>query len=163
MPVAMKQDFSDRASFLKAMIPMREGTFHGRDLVYDEPTRTFTLTVTRVDQSKGGAGGFMSSRKPAFIKTQITIKAVTSYKQFLTGDPDDVYVFDRAEVGRGGQEVAFFFRPGDRAVMDVETISGVIEDSGRATAAPRSPVIQNPILKEEKDAAKKGSSGKKSR
>src|SRR3989442_14719953 len=85
------------------------------------------------------------------------VRRITSYKQSLAGAPDDVYVFDRAEVGRAGQELAFFFRPGDRAVMDVESIDGFVEDAGRATAAPRAPVIQNPILKEEKEAARKSS------
>ena len=155
MPIAMKQDFSDRATFLKAMTPMREATFYGHDIVYDEASRTMTFTLTRADQSRGGAGGFMAARKQIYIKTLITVRRISSYKQYLAGQPDDVYVFDRAEVGRGGQELAFYFRPGDRAVMDVEQIDGFIEDSGRVTAAPRSPTIQNPILKEEKEAAQK--------
>ena len=153
----MKQDFSDRASFLKAMTGMKEATFYGRDLLYDELSRTLTLSITRVDRSRGGAGAFLVSRRPSYIRTLVTVRRVTSYTQYLSGGPDDVYVLDRAEVGRSGQELSFFFRPGDRAVIDVEAIDGFVEDAGRATAAPRMPVIQNPLLKKEKEAAKKTS------
>ena len=151
----MKHEFSDRASFLKAMISMKEATFYGHDLVHDEAAGTLAFTLTRPDPTRGGAGGFLASRKPSYIKTLITVRRITGYKKYLAGEADDVYVFDRAEVGRGGQELAFYFRPGDRAVMDVESIDGFVEDAGRATSAPRKPVIQNPILKEEKDAARK--------
>jgi len=62
----MKQDFSDRASFLKAAHALKDATFYGRDLVYDEAARTMTLTVTRVDPSTTGmgSGGFLGGRKP---------------------------------------------------------------------------------------------------
>jgi hypothetical protein len=157
MEAVMKQDFSDRATFLKAMTSLREATFYGRDLVHDEAARTLSFTLTRTDQSKGGAGSFMASRKPAFIKTLVTVRHIGSYTQYLSGGADDVYVLDRAEVGRAGKELAFFFRPGDRAVMDVDSIEGFVEDAGRATSAPRKPVIQNPLLKQERDAEPKTS------
>src|SRR5678816_562404 len=94
MSIAMKQDFSDRATFLKAMTPMREATFYGHDVVYDEASHTMTLTLTRADQSRGGAGGFMAARKQIYIKTLITVRRITSYKQYLAGESADVYVFD---------------------------------------------------------------------
>ncbi|HET9482111.1 MAG TPA: hypothetical protein VFP98_10175 [Candidatus Polarisedimenticolia bacterium] len=145
----MKQDFSDRASFLKATAQLRDATFLGNDLSYDEAARTMTLTVTR-DASQGGAGGFLGTRKRSWLRTVITIRRIEAYKQYLAGEPDDVYVLDRTEVGRDGREVAFYFRPGDRAVMDVGAIEGSVEDSGRATSAPRKPVILNPLVKEER-------------
>jgi len=155
----MKQEFSDRASFLKAMTPLRDASFYGSELVHDKASGTFTLTLTRADASRGG--GFLSSRKTFYIKTLVTVRRITSYTQYLVGPAEDVYVLDRAEVGRGGLELSFYFRPGDRAVMDVEHIEGVVEDTGRVTSAPRQPVIQNPLLKEEKvekQAAKKKTS-----
>ncbi len=154
---AMKQQFSDRASFLKAAGVLREATFFGRDLVHDKAAHTLVFTLTRADGS-GGSGGFMGGRKTSYLKTVVTVKGITSYKQSLAGEIDDVFVFDRAEVGRAGQELAFYFRPGDRAVMDVEQITGSVEDAGKATSAPRRPVIVNPLVKEEREAAKpKGS------
>jgi len=159
----MRQNFSDRASFLKATVPLRNASFYGTDLVYDKAAGTLTFALTRVDASQGGAGGFLGSRKASYIRSGVTVRHITSYTQSLAGQPEDVYVFDRAEVGRGGQELAFFFRPGDRAVMDVEQIDGFVEDEGRATSAPRQPVIENPLMKEERKTAKMGKGGKKSR
>ena len=153
----MKQQFSDRTSFLKAVGVLREATFLGSDLVHDKAAHTLVFTLTRADGS-GGAGGFLGGRKTSYLKTIVTVKGISSYKQSLAGEVDDVYVFDRAEVGRSGQELAFYFRPGDRAVMDVDQITGSVEDAGKATSAPRRPTIVNPIVKEEREAAKqKGS------
>jgi len=58
-----------------------------------------------------------------------------------------VYVVDRGEVGRGGEELALYFRPGDRAVMDVARIDGALTDAGKATSMPRKPVVMNPLRK----------------
>lgn len=154
----MKQDFSDRASFLKTISSLKEATFLGTDLAHDQAARTFTLTLTRADVSSSQKGGFFGARKPAYLKTVVTVRRVASYKQYLINGPEEVYVLDRAEVGRGGQELAFYFRPGDRAVMDVDQIDGMVEDAGRATAPPRKPATVNPIVKQEREAAKKGRS-----
>lgn len=152
----MKRDFSDLASFLKATSVLREATFVGVDLTHDESTRSVRLAVTRPDDStaRGRAGGFLSGRRPAYLRTELVIRQTVTYRQSLAHGPDEVYVFDRAEVGRGGSEISLYFRPGDRAIMDVEKIDGSVEDAGRATSAPRKPVIVNPILKQERDAAK---------
>ncbi len=149
----MKQQFSDRASFLKMLSALRDATFFGRDLVFDEGTGTMTLTVTRTDTA-GGGGGFPWGRKPSYLRTAITVRNILSYKQYLTAGQDDVYVLDRAEVGRAGRELAFYFRPGDRAVMDVAQIEGRVEDTGKATSAPRKPVIVNPLLSKERKTGK---------
>jgi len=161
--LAMKQDFSDRASFLKAAHALKDATFYGRDLVYDEESRTMTLTVTRVDPSTSGmgGGGFFGARKPAYLKSVVTVRHIATYRQSLTDGDDDVYVVDRAEVGRGGEELAFYFRPGDRAVMDVERIDGVIVDAGKATSMPRKPVVMNPLLKKERETGRSGKGGRK--
>src|SRR5688572_4094441 len=147
----MKQQVSDRDSFLKAMAPLREGTFTGADLAYDENAREMTLTLTREDSSARRQGFLPGRRRNVWLRTVIHVSRIVSYKQSLASGPDEVYVLDRAEVGRGGQELAFYFRPGDRAVMDVEHIEAWVEDAGRATAPPRA-VIVNPIVA--KDAAK---------
>lgn len=150
----MKQEFSDRASFLKAAVVLREATFYGTDLVHDERTHTLTLSLTRAEPS-GGSSGFFGGRKSAWLRTVLTIRKVTGYKQSLALEQDDVYVFDRAEVGRGGAEIALYFRPGDRAVLDVEQIDGTLEDTGRATSVPKKPVIRNPLAEEEARSGRK--------
>jgi len=140
--------FSDRASFLKALAGLAEGTFLGSDLVYDKASQRMTLTVTH--QEGGGAGqrgGFFGGRKPTYLKTVVTVNHITRYKQSLTEGIQDVYVLDRAEVGRGGLELSLYFRPGDHAVMDVERIDGSVEDTGRVTHAPKKPVVKNPLSK----------------
>ncbi|HEY3175439.1 MAG TPA: hypothetical protein VGK94_06705 [Candidatus Polarisedimenticolia bacterium] len=164
----MKQHFSDRASLLHAMTAVRDSTFHGLDLVHDEAAGTFTMTVTRPDAPDSPGSRFFR-RKASYIKTMVTVRHVTGFRQYLAGEKDDIFIVDRVEVGRGGQEVAFYFRPGDRCVMDVDQIAGSVEDVGKATAAPRRPAIRNPLVAEEKAAAHRtsasrrifGSSGKK--
>jgi len=141
---------TDRDSFLKAMAPLREATFTGADLVYDEEAREMTLALTREDRATGRQGLLPGRRKNSWLRTVIHVRRIVSYRQSLASGPDEVYVLDRAEVGRGGQEVAFYFRPGDRAVMDVEHIEARVEDAGRATAPPRKPVIVNPVVAKEK-------------
>jgi len=151
----MKQDFSDRASFLKALTALREAAFTGSDLIHHEPKRTVSLTLTRVDSSSSGiGGGFFGRRKPAYLKTVLTVRRVAAYKQSLALGPEDVYVLDRGEVGRGGQEIALYFRPGDRAVMDVEQIDGSVEDVGKATSAPQKPTVANPLATQEARASR---------
>ena len=150
----MKEHFSDATSFLQAAVVLREATFQSTDLLWDEPARTMTLTVPR-PSNPGKPGGFFFRRKAAYVRTTVTIHQITEYRQSLAGEPGDVYIVDRAEVGRGGHEIAFFFRPGDRAVMDIEKIAGVIEDVGPAAAPPRRPVIRNPLLTQEINAGRK--------
>ena len=150
----MKQQFSDRASFLKTLSTLRDATFFGRDLVFDESTGSMTLTVTRTD-TVGRPGGFLGGgRRPSYLRTSVIVRNILSYKQSLTAGEGDVYVLDRAEVGRAGSELAFYFRPGDRAVMDIAQIEGHVEDIGKATSAPKKPVIMNPLLKKERGPEK---------
>ncbi|HKY32347.1 MAG TPA: hypothetical protein VJV23_07425 [Candidatus Polarisedimenticolia bacterium] len=153
----MKCDFSDRASLLKAIAPLRDATFLGRELVHDAASRSVTLTLTRPDAAGRRPGGFFAgARRPSYLRTVVRIRRVVSYKQYLTAGPEDVYVLDRAEVERNGTEIALYFRPGDRAVMDVEGIEGMVEDAGKATSAPRRPPGVNPL-------AGKGPAGDRSR
>lgn len=145
----MKHQFSDAASFLHAAAVLRGSTFQSDDLSWDEAAHTMTLTVTR-PENPGQSGSRFFRRKEAYLKTAVTVRHITGYRQSLAGAAGDVYIVDRAEVGRGGHEIAFFFRPGDRAVMDVEQIDVTVEDAGRATAPPRKPQIVNPIVAKEK-------------
>ena len=119
-----------------AFTALRDATFNGRDLVHDEAANTFTLTVTR-PESQDHSGSLFFRRKPSCVRTSVTVRHITGYRQYLAGETDDVFIIDRVEVGRGGQELAFCFRPGDRAVMDVGQITGTVEDVGKATSAPR--------------------------
>jgi hypothetical protein len=91
----------------------------------------------------------------------VTVRHITGYRQYLAGETDDVFIIDRVEVGRGGQELAFYFRPGDRAVIDVDQIGGTVVDVGKATSAPRRPAIRNPLHTEEKEAARRTSSSRR--
>ncbi|MGH9869149.1 MAG: hypothetical protein ACREAA_13420 [Candidatus Polarisedimenticolia bacterium] len=145
----MKQQISDRDSFLKAMAPLREATFTGADLAYDEKAREMTFTLTREDPSTRRQSFLPGLRRNSWLRTVIHVRHIVSYRQSLASGQDEVYVLDRAEVGRGGQELAFYFRPGDRAVMDVENIEAWVEDAGRATAPPKA-VIVNPIVAKDK-------------
>ena len=145
----MKHHIADRDSFLKALAPLREAVFSGRDLVYSSEAGSLSFTLTREDPAS--RPGFLPGRRrPAWLQTVIHVRRIVSYKQYLAAGPDEVYVLDRGEVGRGGSELAFYFRPGDRAVMDVEQIDVTVEDAGRATAPPRKPQIVNPIVAKEK-------------
>ena len=141
---------------MHAVTALREATFQSADLIWDEATHTMTLTVTR-PENPGRSGSFFFRRKQAHVRTTVTVRHITGYRQSLAGEVGDVYIVDRAEVGRGGHEIAFFFRPGDRSVMDVEHIAGTVEDVGRATAAPRLPVIRNPLLSQEMNASRRQS------
>ncbi len=136
---------------MKAAVVLREANFVGSDLGYDKAAGTMRLALTRVDAST--SRGLLGARRAAWLRTVLTVRHIKQYKQSLAGATDDVYVFDRAEVGRGGQELAIYFRPGDRAVMDVEQIDGTIEDAGKATAPSRKPVTTNPLAAQEKPAA----------
>ena len=140
---------------MKAVSCLRDATFMGHELVHDEPSHTVTLTLTRSDSAKGSNFALFGGKKQTYLRTVIKIRSVVSYKQFLTAGPDEVYVFDRGEVERAGEELSFYFRPGDRAVMGVEQIDGSLEDVGKATAPPKSPIIENPILTQDRQEAKK--------
>jgi hypothetical protein len=148
----MAHHVTDRDSLLKAIAPLRDGLFLGTELAYDEKSRTLTLSLTCPDGAAagGGRGFFLRPGKNSYRRHAIQVRRIVSYKQYLAAGPDEVYVLDRAEVGRGGQELAFYFRPGDRAVMDVEQIDVRVEDAGRATAPPRKPGVVNPLLAKEK-------------
>ena len=151
MAAAMATHVTDRDSFLKALAPLRDSLFAGTDLVHDAAARTMTLTITCEDHSSGGGRGFIQRMgRTKHRRVVIHVRHIVSYKQYLATGPSDVYVLDRAEVGRGGQELAFYFRPGDRAVMDVEQIDVRVEDAGRATSLPRRPAIINPVIAKEK-------------
>lgn len=149
---AMATHLTDRDSLLKAFAPLRDALFLGTDLVHDPGGRTMTLTLTCEDPGSSGKGrGFLlRSGKKRFRRVVIQARRIVSYKQYLATGPGDVYVLDRVEVGRGGQELAFYFRPGDRAVMDVEEIDVRVEDAGYASSMPRRPAAVNPILAKEK-------------
>lgn len=151
MAPAMATPVTDRDSFLKALAPLRDALFVGTDLVHDAAAGTMSLTVTCEDRASGGGRGFL--RRAGWKKHRrvvIHVRHIVSYKQYLTTGPSDIYVLDRAEVGRGGQELAFYFRPGDRAVMDVGQIDVRVEDAGHATSLPRRPDIINPVIAREK-------------
>ena len=156
----MKQQFSDAISFLHAVAALREATFQSTDLIWDEAVLTMKLTVTR-PENPGQSGSLFFRRKAAYVRTMVTVRHITGYRQSLAGQAGDVYIVDRAEVGRGGHEIAFFFRPGDRSVMDVDHIAGTVEDVGRATAPPRVPVIRNPLLSQEMNANRKPSTSRR--
>ena len=144
----MRTQFKDRATFLEALAPLRNALFEGSDLAYDAAARTLTLTLTH----SGQAGSGLFSRG-GLQRTRVTVRRIAAYKQSLTSDTRDAYILDRAEVGRGGQELAFYFRPGDRAVMDVEAIEGDVEVLGAAHSAPRPQPNVNPLMKQEMDRA----------
>ena len=149
----MAQHVTDRDSLLKALAPLRDGLFLGTDLVYDEASHTMTLSLTCPDTAAAGGGGrgfFLRPGKNSYRRHAIQVRHIVSYKQYLVASLEEVYVLDRAEVGRGGQELAFYFRPGDRAVMDVDQIDVRVEDVGRATAPSRKPGVVNPLLAKEK-------------
>ncbi len=146
----MQTHFSDRASFLAAVAPLREAIFAGVDLSYDPDARTMTLTLTHtMDRSGAGRKLFASGLQ----RSCITVRGITTYRQYLTGLDRDGYILDRAEVGRGGQELAFYFRPGDRAVMDIASIQGHVELLGPARSAPRPQPNVNPLMKAEMEHA----------
>lgn len=147
----MRQEFSDRSSLLHAMAAVREATFHGREIAHDEASRTVTLTVTRAE-NPGQPGSRFFRKRASFLRTAITVRHVTGYQLSLAGEPEDIYILDRVELGRGGQEIALYFRPGDRAVIDVDQITGSVEDVGKATSSPRRPVIRNPLAAEERES-----------
>ncbi len=127
--------FSDPGSFLTALSPLREATFTGRDLVCD-PSGSVTLTLAAPDAP---------TRRGVFRKVIVTVRGARNYRQSLTAGLDAVYVLDRAEIGRGGREIAFYFRPGDRAVMDVDGIDGSVRHTGEAVAPQDRPAIVNPL------------------
>ena len=137
---------------MKAMALVRDATFHGQDLVFDESSRTLGLTVTRLESAGGGTRGLFGGRRGSYLKTHVSLRQVTACTRSLTGEEEDVYALDRTEVGRGGQEVTLYFRPGDRVVLDVGRIDGALEDIGRATAPPKRPVVMNPLLKKERES-----------
>ena len=145
---------------MHAAAVLREATFQSDDLVWDEVAATMRLTVTR-PENPGRSGGLFFRRRAAYVRTAVTVRYIIGYRQSLAGEPGAVYIVDRAEVGRGGHEIMFFFRPGDRAVMDVDHIAGTVEDVGRVTAAPRMPVIRNPLLTQEMNAGRKGSGSRR--
>lgn len=147
----MKHRFTDRSSLVEAMAVMREATFLGRDLVFDEPAGVLELTVTRLEAG-GGPRGLLGGRKGSWLLTRVSVHNVTACTRSLTGEEEDVYVLDRTEVGRGGQEITLFFRPGDRVLLAVDRIDGTVEDIGKATAPPKSPVVMNPLLKKERES-----------
>lgn len=126
--------FSDAGSFLSAMSPLRECTFEGRDLACD-PAGNVTLALAVPD----------AARRGSFTRTIVTVRGAGNYRQSLTAGPAAVYVLDRAEVGRGGREIAFYFRPGDRAVMDVERIEGSVRGTGERVPPHKRPAIANPL------------------
>lgn len=142
------------------MAALREATFHGHDLVHDEAAGTVTLTLTR-PESPDQPGSRFFRRKASYVRTMVTVRHVTGYRQYLAGETDDVFILDRVEVGRGGQEIAFYFRPGDRVVMDVDQIAGKVEDVGKGTSAPRRPNIRNPLLAEERESARRTSTSRR--
>jgi hypothetical protein len=146
----MNNAFSDRATFLAALAPLSGALFTGGDLSYDAAARTMTLTLTH--QGGGGAGAGLFGRK-GLQTSRVTVHRIESYKQSLTGAEHEGYVLDRAEVSRGGRELAFYFRPGDRAVMDVAAIDGTVEALGAAASAPRRQPNVNPLMKEELERA----------
>ena len=139
------QTTADRESFLKVMAPLAGGTFKGTELSYDETSRTMTLALTHPVE----AGRSLLGRR-RHPRVRITVFGITSYKQSLTGDAESVYVLDRAEVGRGGQELCFYFRPGDRAVMDVSHIEVSVAETGELASPHKPPAVVNPLLHEER-------------
>src|SRR4249920_3561401 len=136
----MNNAFSDRATFLAALAPLSGALFTGGDLSYDAAARTMTLTLTH--QGGGGTGAGLFGKK-GLQTSRVTVHRIESYKQSLTGAEHEGYVLDRAEVSRGGRELAFYFRPGDRAV----------EALGAAASAPRRQPNVNPLKKEELERA----------
>lgn len=135
----------DREAFLKVMAPLSSGTFAGTDLVYDEASRTMTLTLTHPEQA--GRSLFGRRRHP---RIRISVSKIASYKQYLTGRVEEAYVLDRAEVGRGGEELCFYFRPGDRAVMDVSRIDVSVVETGEQAVPHRPPAVVNPLLHQDR-------------
>jgi len=130
--------FSDPGSFQTALSPLREATFTGRDLVCDPSgCMTLTLAVPAVPPRR--------LARRVFHKVVVTVRGARNYRQSLTAGPDAVYVLDRTEVGRGGHEIAFYFRPGDRAVMDVDGVVGSVRHTGEAVAPQVRPAIRNPL------------------
>lgn len=131
--------FSDAASFQAALDPLKEATFEGRDLVCDA-SGTVTLALA------------VPEGRRASTRVVITVRGAGNYRQSLTAGPDAVYVLDRAEIGRGGHEIAFYFRPGDRAVMDVERIDGEVRHTGEPVAPHRRPAVVNPLAPQKRPA-----------
>ncbi len=124
--------FTDPETFLARLAPLREATFSGTDLHHDAARGTMSLRL----------------RRPAGRRAEhvvVTVRGVDNYRQSLTHGPGGVYILDRVEVGRGGREIAFYFRPGDRAVMDVDRIDGTLEGSGDAVSPHDRPVVLNPL------------------
>jgi hypothetical protein len=130
--------FTDPGSFLAALSPLREATFHGRDLVCDA-SGVVTLTLASSETAARRLG------RQACQRVIVTVRGARNYRQSLTAGPDGVYVLDRAEIGRGGREIAFYFRPGDRAVMDVEAIDGSVRRTGEEVPPHERPAIVNPL------------------
>ena len=91
-------------------------------------------------------------RRRTSTRVVIAVRGAGNYRQSLTAGPDAVYVLDRAEVGRGGREIAFYFRPGDRAVMDVERIDGEVRHTGEPVTAHRRPDVVNPLATSKRPA-----------
>ena len=131
--------FFDAASFQAAVLPLREATFNGQDLSCD-PSGNVTLALSVPAAAAGGLTG-----RRAFARVVVTVCGGFNYRQSLIAGPNAVYILDRAEIGRGGHEIAFYFRPGDRAVMDVERIEGSVRHTGERVAPQTRPTIANPL------------------
>jgi len=137
--------FSDTVSFLEALAPLREATFEGTDLTWDAADGTMRLALSWAPSPRGAA-----------YRVIVTVRGAGNYRQSLTNGPASTYVLDRVECGRGGHELSFYFRPGDRAVMDVERIDGTVErTTGKAKRHSR-PAGVNPLAMSTPPAARKG-------
>jgi len=131
---------TDTGAILAALEPLYEGTFRGRDLEYDPARRSLKFTLTH--PAPAGRGLFGGRRHQ---RMAIHVGHITSYKQFLTGDEGSVYILDRAEIGRGGRELTFYFRPGDRAAMDVGRLEVSVEPTGELEPPHKVPPVVNPL------------------
>lgn len=145
----MRETFSDGTTFLKLARQIRGGLFAGPDLAFDKAAGTLRLRVTCPENEQAGGLRSLLPRRPSWRIRVLEMTGVLRYRQSLTGGLEEVYAVDRCEVERSGTEITLYFRPGDRAVIEVDAIHGTLTDSGRATAIPKKPRTHNPLLAEE--------------